>query len=238
MNKTNKDANVMKYDELGIEESRQLSPEFEMKGKQAQEYTIKRLLKKWNKTGVKEVDEEFKNSIENGICYMLSMEWLRLIVKGNPAWNNEYGMDYDVDENGAYYKQIANNYVAYFSDNGTAEKLVPNWNNKQVAEKLIPLGTGKDLKTKEYIIDPAKDLCDKLFEEGNKYMFIELNMADGGHAVAAYREEKVFYLFDPNFGVIEVQEGNKTELRRKTKILMQWLITYYESLETVVRVLA
>lgn len=53
-------------------------------------------------------------AVQGGICYMLSMEWLRrMILEGMSTGVLHFNEQQQVDDNLYYYKQIANNYYNY-----------------------------------------------------------------------------------------------------------------------------
>lgn len=100
--------------------------------------------------------EERITAIRGGICYMLSVEWLRRIYADNGKWNtfcfhqlNDEGNIILTSSDLAYYTQIANNYFTYSKlfDDSTKTTLqaallgteIEHCSYFQIDEKLVPL---------------------------------------------------------------------------------------------------
>lgn len=100
--------------------------------------------------------EERINEIKNGICYMLSVEWLRLIYTNTEKWKtfcfhqrNNTGEIVLTPPEIAYYTQISNNFFTYSKlfDDSTKTTLqaallgaeIKECTYFQIDEKLVPL---------------------------------------------------------------------------------------------------
>ena len=174
-----------------------------------------------------ESGEERISLIEEGFCYMLSIEWLRRsIAETNPE--NFFAMPTTTGEL-AYYKQIAQNFVVYsegFKKNEGQETFFPVHEiegttyldidnhylglctkNALSATKRISCKNGNEFI--EAIVSAASPMkylldFDLVALEGKKK-----GQVTGGHEMAILRaDDKNIYFFDPNYGVYEIKDAN------------------------------
>jgi len=199
---------------------------------------ITTLLKEMNDVQVQGQREEFAKGIKGGICYMLSLEWLRLIITGDDGWRNDFGQIADGDKAAlGYYKQIADNFLAYAERKNGLNGVLKAIHTLADDRILFELGTAKagTLKAKDTTINPVDELAKALLG-GENLMFIRLVLEEGGHRVAAYRlNETTLYFYDPNIGTIQVHGNNADELRSETMRLLRWLWDAYKIQYSVVR---
>lgn len=177
-----------------------------------------------------------KEDIRRGICYMLSMEWLRSIIKDGPtdrlmAFNEQATVDRELP----YYKQIANNYFVY------AQNVSAGWKalTGQPVDIAVLMGEALkgELNTMQKINALFVELCsDKKLAGQATRMFADkqefatdfrtvqpeyllfgfrrtVGGASEGHKMACVRVKDGKLLFyDPNFGVQKADDiGDVTE---------------------------
>jgi hypothetical protein len=160
------------------------------------------------------LQQQEKKKIENGICFMLSIEWLRQIIEkgGITAELKKFNQGLDTaDEKErnrtlAYYKQIANNQFAYRRRD---EGKIPGKPNTitLVNEFFVSLCSNKQLKspvtcTSSDAAQLAKhfDACEK--EKKGKCYLLGYVYQDGGHKTAfTIDEEGKYWFYDPNSDV-------------------------------------
>lgn len=212
---------------------------------QKQGDTIKYILENAGMKDVPEIaslEKKFKKAIENGICYMLSMEWLHLIVTGKPEWATTYGTMDDVQRNTAYYKQIATNFFALADKSlGVKNQVIGglSYSSIQADSEFVALSMrGAAKVVGEQVANSADELAGAMVN-GKQLMFIRLGLNGGAHQVAAYREsDTCLYFFDPNYGTIKVSAANAAELLTKLKQLADYFYTkVYKVQQAVVRYL-
>lgn len=194
---------------------------------------INAILEKFPAPTVKGLRKRFKKDIEGGICYMLSMEWLRLIITGNDQWK-QFG-EITGEKDIIYYKQIAQNFCMYLDDakNNLTDYLTngASNNSKSVDEEFVKLCmAGAAEVTGERQVATAEEMAKAITEDkSEKYFSVRLIMKEGAHRVAAYREDKVtLYFYDPNRGIINVTAETEEELFIKVTRLMcnVWKVYY------------
>ena len=178
---------------------------------------------------------ERMQAIDGGICYMLSVEWLRLIH------TNQEGFDkfclHPRDKEGkiiltpselAYYTQIANNFFEYTElFDGTLkrilqhtilEKNLDNCSNFEIDMKLVPLCFGsknapnvkKAMDAQKKLISFNHSMNNYFISHTNSKLLIGLTGKEGndyfGHETAMFRNAENYYFFDPNFGIFKVSD--------------------------------
>lgn len=207
------------------------------KPEQEQSDTIERILNGMKIKGCSALKKEYKKGIEYGICYMLSMEWMRLtaVSANERVWQEDFGSIGHVNSELRYYQQIANNYFAYASDQyGVKPYLVwQNYASIETDKTFVELGTGKQLKvTAEAEAYNPEQMADRLLNS-EKWMFIRLNLNNAAHQIAAYRKNNLsLYVFDPNIGTIEITAGSEEELKIKTVHLLSYLWQYLYGIQS------
>lgn len=205
--------------------------------------------------------DEYQRVVTGGICYMLSMEWLRLIVTGEARsiWGDDFGMLEDVKKQPAYYKQIMNNFYAYASEMKVTVKVNGKMKEMTILEALTGTNNYADIAidkelvslcmkqaaqvTGEAIFTSEDEMADNM--DRGRLMFIGLdflikeNLEENivehpeGHQVAAYREsETVMYFFDPNIGTIKAEGTTPDELKVKVRKLVNDIWHYYQDENT------
>lgn len=199
---------------------------------------ITTLLEELNDVTAKGQRQEFAKGIKCGICYMLSLEWLRLIITGDDRWRNNFGQVSDNDKAAlGYYKQIANNFLAYAKRKNGLDEVLKKLSTLEDDKVLVELGTANAATLKDYDVTAgsADKLADALFR-GENLMFIRLVLQGSGHRVAAYRlNETTLYFYDPNIGTIQIHGDSADELRSETVRLLRWLWGAYKTQYSVVR---
>lgn len=161
--------------------------------------------------GNDKLQQQEKKEIEDGICFMLSIEWLRQIIEngGITAELKKFNQGLDTaDANErkrtlAYYKQIANNFFAY---NREDEGEIPRkretaWEN----DLFVSLCSNKRLKSlvtcQSSDAAQLKKHYDACGEKGNYYL-IGFFCTGGGHEMAFTIDEKgKYWFYDPNSDV-------------------------------------
>lgn len=173
--------------------------------------------------------------IDNGICYMLSIEWLRLIHT-NGDWRNFCNFSLNSQGNLeltkneiAYYTQLADNFYQYaqLSEPGTRifqrtflQANVENCSNFRIDEKLVPIcfGEGSPITVKK-AMDIQKKLAsfinslnNYLQSHANAKLLIGIFFTDGtdyyGHELAMYKNNNDLYFFDCNYGLYQITDMN------------------------------
>lgn len=194
-----------------------------------------------NKEALKQV-----NYISRGMCYMLSIEWLRLIHEtllddhsGQtlPDWKLEFGTiaHFSTPQGLAYYKQIANNFIAYKKRNTDeyaciTHKIEEGKDIKIDDDKaFVEVCTKGRLEVKNFNYPLDKNgLVDKIME-GAPFMLLGIYFSKGAHEAALYYKgnEKKIYFFDCNAGIYEITAQDEAELRSKVVTLVDEMWTTY-----------
>ncbi len=170
-----------------------------------------------------EADMKFIGSIEHGICYMLSMEWLRSVAINENAWEWEYGTPLHAENNIAYYEQIARNFQTYGEICAGKFKGVMEEIELQYDIDMYRTGTNDVLAVVEEFgcFDNVDAMAECMSQKQNGTMFtirLQFNNKEdakiSGHRIAAYMSdsELKFYFYDPNMGVTVVEADNQNEL--------------------------
>ncbi len=190
--------------------------------KAAQSELIDMLINEMNDVKDKEQEQRFRDEIEDGICYMLSLEWLRLIITGSDEWRRNFGVADNAEKLG-YYKQLANNFIAYAEETQTGlRSILLEVGTLADDQALYELCTAKAVRIKDKEVTLAcPDRLTEVLLGDEKFMTIRLLMPDAGHRVAAYRlNETTLYFYDPNIGTVQVHGDNAAELKKEVKELI------------------
>lgn len=180
-----------------------------------------------------ETDPASLEMISGGICYMLSMEWIRqLIVEkpGPPAsiFNNDFTSQANLD----YFKQVANNYctfsgsydytffsaVSYYPSAAAIPK-VGRSIMESVDRHFTELCSNGNMEVAKSELKNAPNLAGAQFKALQKEhgMMLWLQVYGSGetfeglaHEMALWRTaEDVLYFFDSNEGVFEVNDTDR-----------------------------
>lgn len=174
---------------------------------------------------------EFMASIDDGICYMLSIEWLRLITSEGD-WQNFCNFPHSggklqmEPKDLAYYMQIARNFQRYDNlyggsfmrelQNLILEKNLENCSNFTIDEKLVPLCFGSapvQVKQPSAAIKSPTALSHALqtYFSGHPQgcLLIGIYGTDSsnetfGHEAAFAVYNGTIYFFDCNYGLYEI----------------------------------
>ncbi len=220
---------MIKFDEMDLTT---YNPE------QRQSDTIDLILNNLKIKGCSTLKKEYKKGIEYGICYMMSMEWMRLtaVYTNEKIWKEDFGSRDHVENELKYYQQIASNYFSYASEQyGVKPYLV--WNNNyesmETDKNFVEFGTGKQLKvTAEADAYNPEQMADQLLNS-EKWMFIRLNLVNAAHQIAAYRKDNLtLYVYDPNIGTIEITAISEAELKVKAVHLLSYLWQYLYGIQS------
>lgn len=200
---------------------------------------IGEILERLNEAGDKDYENLYEISIDGGICYMLSMEWLRLVINEDLSWKTVFVDKEMTLAELAYFKQIANNFFAYFNDTVKLDNRLCNdkdWVELCTKGKATIVQAARKAKSYEELADALTD--------AKKYMTIRLRGVEKvekqekpwGHRVSAYLESSnVLYFFDPNIGTIQIAASSPEDLKTKTKEVMRRIWSGYNPLESEVK---
>lgn len=169
--------------------------------------------------------------IRCGMCYALSMEWLRSVHLNINEWMSGFGSTehYLTGTNDTYYLQIASNFASYarLDQQGVraalTEEFGENMRHEQFQAELLKLFSG-GLFSGFHLVGKASnapnEMALKLCNQSNLFS-IGVKFAQGGHRVAAYcdEENKTFYFYDPNFGVTKVEAKSLDDLQKKVEMM-------------------
>lgn len=201
--------------------------EIKIKSDSRQSDIIKKILKDLPVTQRELIEKNFEGCVKGGICYMLSMEWLRLIVNEESSWK-KFGADYE--SNLAYYKQIMTNYYAYATDGKTLVNAT-SFRDIEMDRGMVELCMKNEASVpREKIADSYNELADAIADGDidNRFFFIRLEMGGSAHRVAAYLSSVAkIYFYDPNFGVISVSAFDNVGLKAKTVDFVKRLYDTY-----------
>lgn len=202
-----------------------------------------------NIPGEPELDAQYKELIRGGICYALSMEWLRLIVVNGGNVNDDFGaLEMCEDEvtpekkSLAYYKQIANNFFAYATQDSRLAgiRATNNYASIEMDKTMVKMCMADQAKvvaekTATALRPTARIIMDN--HDGN-LMFIRLIMNQAAHRIAGYRADaNTLYIYDPNIGTIMLRGINDAELEDKVELLFEQLHRKYGFNQVTVRYL-
>lgn len=154
-----------------------------------------------------EGEADISKYIRGGICFALSVEWLRAIHENVAGWNNVYGTTNHYNANPSYYMQIARNFQAYIrTDENSLTSLLGTKTVEADYTAFASLMTGNIFKRCDpgagHIKTPdvlAKQIC-----SSSNYLLFYMDLKEGAHAVAAYVDKTngTVYFYDPNCGVV------------------------------------
>lgn len=201
--------------------------EIKIKSDSRQSDIIEKILKDLPVTQKELIEKNFEGCVKCGICYMLSMEWLRLIINDDASWK-KFGADYET--NLAYYKQIMNNHYTYATD---AKSLVnvTSFRDIEMDRGMVGLCMKNAASVpREKIANSYNELADVIAggDIDNRLFFIRLEMGGSAHRVAAYLSSVAkIYFYDPNFGVISVSAFDNAGLKVKAAEFMKRLYDIY-----------
>lgn len=212
-----------------------------------------RIIKLLGQDGKLQLSEENFEKIKNGICYMLSMEWLNKFVQAP----SDYPKYDEVNENTdlldgclAYYKQIAMNFIHYldllettsefklvlkgaFAPNGS---LKPDVLNKELGKlcsrNKLDFLNYKDFCNKTDFIDAA---VGNLIEKYALFGFFFLRgpkREKVGHMTAFVRVNGILYFFDPNYGIYKLTPNEKESEATLISELYDDLTKTYDKFES------
>jgi len=161
------------------------------------------------------LDENQYNSIRNGICYMLSMEWLRLFVIG-PSGLPNFAPNNEIE----YYKMIALDYITYSGFIKYANIIIDPSEFKKdpilradvyanLDKELGENCSNGKLKFKSFFNITNCDNFISNISAINKYALFRFDWLDKdnknvAHMTAFIRIDGVLYFFDPNFGIFKI----------------------------------
>lgn len=184
----------------------------------------------------KEGEADISEYIRRGMCFALSVEWLRAIHENIPGWNNDYGTEGHYNANPNYYLQIARNFQAYIrTDENSLTSLLGTKTKEEDYTAFASLMTGNifeecyELKIPDAgpIKTPAV-LAEQICRSSN-YLLIHVHLNAGGHAVAAYfdKNNRTVYFYDPNCGVVSYSSEDLDNLEAQLKeFLTKWWGAY------------
>lgn len=196
-----------------------LKESFSMEG--VQNGIIKKILKDMPQEAHGYLENQFYNKVKNGICYMLSMEWLRLIISNSDLNWKEFGENI-IDTKPVYYKQIMTNFYTYATRDDVAvltKTLL--YNDIRMDKVLVNLCMNKIAGvTNEKIVDTESDFANRIIGGNNKYFFVRLEMKRAAHQIALYKEtDNKLYIYDPNIGIISISSTDKSLMENTTEVI-------------------
>lgn len=171
-------------------------------------------------------EQEAVKKIEDGICYMLSIEWLlKLSEQPNAYPASVYDTQFDHPKITAYYKQIANNYYKFSADWGYTfgNRVVHPGAERMPGTRMVEIDRHYvELCSREKYTVPntfnqftaAADITGTY--GGNCALLLCLNVipytppARGfGHEMALWRYNGQSYFYDPNAGVFKLPDFSR-----------------------------
>lgn len=186
---------------------------------------------------------------QGGICYMLSMEWLRrVILEGISDEVVHFNEQQQVDDNLYYYKQIANNYYNYVQnllaqndmeadvnqilEEAAAGLLVSRNEIDKLYAELSSWGEMEAVVT--YIVSSDQELVNVFEEKKPQYFLLGAGwkvQSPGsdevrtiGHRMAGMvNSNGQIILYDPNEGVLEINSVDK---------MLEWICDRYKKFGT------
>lgn len=189
-------------------------------GKLEQQFSQADLLEKLKSSyGTSSVDEEAYECIKEGICYMLSVEWLLKLMKTPKAYPSSiYDTQFDNQKVLMYYKQIANNYYKFASDykltfqrtaGHPGSELLPGNQMVDIDNKFVGLCSNSKysvINSNDY--NSPTDLTNVYTGDCALLLYLNVNAgADSfAHEMAIWRHENKNYFYDPNQGVFQLSD--------------------------------
>lgn len=184
----------------------------------------------------KEGDADISQYIIGGMCFALSVEWLRAIHENVKGWNDDYGTEKHYNANPTYYMQIARNFQAYKrKDEKSLRSLLGTKTVKAVLTAFTSLMTGNIFERCEELENPdaghitTPDVLAEQICSSSNYLLIYMDLNEGAHAVAAYfdKNERKVYFYDPNCGVVSFSSDDLDDLEAQLKgFLTKWWQEY------------
>lgn len=171
-------------------------------------------------------EREAVASIHEGICYMLSIEWLLRLLEEPAAYPDSiYDINYGNPATLSYYKQIANNYFKYSAD---YDYKFQGRAGHAGAEVLA--GTGIADMDRNYVeycsrnkytvrnacksYNAAKDITGDFAGDCALLVFLDVEpnnqgVEGFGHEMALWRYGGQSYFYDPNEGVFLLSDFSR-----------------------------
>lgn len=144
--------------------------------------------------------------IEDGMCYMLAMQFLLDYLRGQRGATPEHTFDHLTGDK-VYLRQIAGNYREYIEHGFPSEEietLTPHYIELLSYGKLEAAEAFRFYPGTSYnpsLDSPAKGhLVVFYFEEGGETY---------GHAVAVVRVGDTYCLYDPNYGIFRIDDPKR-----------------------------
>lgn len=155
-----------------------------------------------------------------GICYMLSMEWIRGVIKNGvtPELVN-FNDPAEVDKNLEVYRQIASNFYNYAQNmqaqsgrmadvreilqEAADRRLI---SNGQIDDLYASLSSWGQMRVAaSYTVSNGSELSSKLLAVKPQYFLLGITWKDGGHEMAGtLMEDGHIVFYDPNDGVYQI----------------------------------
>ena len=172
-----------------------------------------------------------KYIIDDGICYALSLEWIRLISEGEISNAIHINSPDAIKENVYYYKQIAGNFLHYIVNVETKKSVKTAASNLGLLDKLTiyisasegtrklsglteinlwyvnAISNGKLRAPITFIYDNEEKIQDAFCKKYDSDPGLYLIGTDDHQMAMASAEmdgETVFLFYDPNFGVYKI----------------------------------
>lgn len=173
--------------------------------------------------GASAEDKEAYECIKDGICYMLSIEWLlKLMETPNAYPDSIYNTQFENQKVLMYYKQIANNFYKYASDyKFTFQKIAGHPGSEQLqGNSMVDIHNKfvASCSNSKYLVENSYGIYNSPVDLTNVYTgncalllclnVIPLNTSVNGfaHAMAIWRYQNKNYFYDPNQGVFQVSD--------------------------------
>lgn len=172
-----------------------------------------------------------------GICYMLSMEWIReVILSGVTPVLVDFNDQAEVDRNLETFRQIANNFYTYVQNflaqrggmadarvvvqEATDHQLRSNW---QIDRLYARLGSwGQMRAVASYTVSNGSELTSKFLEVKPQYFLLGIIWNGGGHEMAGtLMGDGHIVFYDPNDGVYLIDSFEE---------LVAWIYARYQNM--------
>lgn len=197
---------------------------YNITGRKLQNFSQSELLEKLIPTyGAGNLEKQMAKDINAGICYMLSVEWLRRLFELPQAYpDSVFDSRFENAKILVYYKQIANNYCKYFEDFEYTCKFVSRYpsaetferNAAKIDKKYVSYCFKDNTHITVSTTGPytSSDDLNTVFY-GSNALLIYLNVkpnsiAENGfaHEMAIWNYDSKHYFFDPNIGVYRLND--------------------------------
>ncbi|WP_294239576.1 YopT-type cysteine protease domain-containing protein [Pseudobutyrivibrio sp.] len=184
----------------------------------------------------KEGEADISESIRRGMCFALSVEWLRAIHEKIQGWDKDYGTENHYNAKPKYYMQIARNFQTYIrTDKNSLTRLLGTNTVEADYTAFASLMTGNifeecyalKIPGAGHITTPdvfAEQIC-----RSSNYLLMYMRLKKGAHAVAAYfdKNKRTVYFYDPNCGVVSFSSEDLDDLEAQLKeFLTKWWKEY------------